>query len=537
MFSFIFSTHGEDRANPPVQAVPDTPERFVDDEAGRSKAVKDGATVGVSSHGHGRPVVGVLCVDHPDCGDIAVLEGAAGYVVAYANARIAPMLLHAARSEIEQTGAVSAGLHARLRKLLRVTVNKLREEHGAALIGVACDSLFVLCCPGALVEACGGIPLLPSALLQAPLAMAQLQPHETLLALVDMTATLPFPDGQLGAAAAQMTAELLDRGVCLPTHLHNRILVESISGCAALAAASRDASCDGGGTAGEAAAGGAGGDGPALGEDGGGGGGVACAIGEPSPVMLSSLIAHVSCILASHALTSPIGALLLESPHLLPYADAMRRATGKPVFDVLSLAAGYELAVNTGATRHGGGASHLEGAPSAHASLPTAGVSEGAVQRRRVVVGAGDVRVVALAIDEPTLLEFGVVTESGRAMVWSVAQMGAKLASGVASEGSTRVRLELVPGEASLNLDNSASWIRASTATYALRCTPLASAQARPQPSPLEEARRAAAQHRWWQNRLSARAQAAGAAAALAARECCRLQEGADAADEATTGA
>jgi hypothetical protein len=535
MFSQLFS-YREYRTSPSTQILSNPSEHSVGEEAGRSEAVNNGASVAASSPRHERPVIGVLCVNHTGCGDLAVLEGAAGYLIAYVNARIGPKALHGARFEKEQTSDVSLELITPIRRLLRRTVDELREQHGAALVGVACDSLFVLCCPEALLEACGGLPLLPSALLQAPLVMAQLQPHESLLALVDMNFTLPSPDGPPEAAAAQMTAELLDRGVCLPPHLRDRILVEAISGCAALAAAGRDGSCDGGGSTGAAASCGHGGDGPGVVEDGGGGTGEG---GEPSAVMLSSLLAHVSSILASCALTAPIGALLLESPQLLPYADAMRRATGKPVFDVLSLAAGYELAASTGATVPDRGACPTAGAPSAGTSHPMAGDSvsgaAGAVQRRQVVLGAGDVRIVALAIDEPSVLEYGVVTESGRAVRWSVSQAGATLASGVASERSAAGRLELARGEARLSLDNSASWLRPATATYALRCTPLAAAQPRPQPSPLLEARAAAAQHAQRQHRLAARAQAAGDAAALAERECRRLEaEGGRAPAEST---
>jgi len=199
----------------------------------------DVASVPTSDVNLHRPVIGVLCLDSAGCHAGVTHEGAAGYLLAYVNTHLAAATLIAAREELQQSGIVTPTHHAWTCECLGRAVEALRCAHGSALVGIASDSLLALCCAEALVESCGSVPLLPSALLQSPLAMARIRPHETLLALVDVPAgsTPPSRAGRarsLGGGGAELTDELLDRGLCLPPHLRERLLVEAISGCTAL---------------------------------------------------------------------------------------------------------------------------------------------------------------------------------------------------------------------------------------------------------------------------------------------------------------
>ena len=111
------------------------------------------------------PCIGVLSLDHDD-GRVDTLRRftVGGYEVAFANTLLSQTVLrHAAQDE-----AAASTIDASLDRAVRA----LRLAYADRLVALAADSLLLLCCAEAVGAAAGGTPVLPSAVVQAPLAMA-----------------------------------------------------------------------------------------------------------------------------------------------------------------------------------------------------------------------------------------------------------------------------------------------------------------------------------------------------------------------------
>ena len=101
--------------------------------------------------------------------------------------------------------------HARHRSLVREAVNMLRTAHGAALAALSCDALLALYCADAILEAAADVRVLPSPLLQAPIALASIPLDAQLLILVDASGIDGEARAHLSAPHAHLRHRLCTR--------------------------------------------------------------------------------------------------------------------------------------------------------------------------------------------------------------------------------------------------------------------------------------------------------------------------------------
>ena len=379
------------------------------------------------------PCIGVLSLDHDD-GRVDTLRRftVGGYEVAFANTLLSQTVLrHAAQDE-----AAASTIDASLDRAVRA----LRLAYADRLVALAADSLLLLCCAEAVGAAAGGTPVLPSAVVQAPLAMACVAPERRLLVLLDISGLADDVD--------EVTPHLLHHGLGLGEEDSSRVVVEAVQGCGVFAADRRGVE--------------------------------------------AALAAHVRGVLSEGTADAQFGAILLESPQLLPHADLLRETSGLPVFDALSvvsaIAASGALAGAGAAVPSGGGgdgAAAVLAPPSARLRrclaheidlTPPPPPRALCSQANSVRVAAGDQLRVPLRLTAPCVLDSHFELRDGDiglTIVQPHANGERVLASLRAGGRNDPVdgSVECEAGDVVVTFDNSYSWVRAKHLHYTLHTT------------------------------------------------------------------
>ena len=251
-----------------------------------------------------RPAVGVLTVDHEGVGGTVETE-AGDFLLVYASVT----------ADVQDNEEVVAAE-------LQAAIVGLRARPG--LVALAADPLLMIFCEEAVRSAAAGLLLLPSPLLLAPLVVRTLEPSQQLLVLIDVSGIDDLEE---------MTPRLLNHGMGLHGADSERVIVEAVQGCCII------------------------GSDPKLVAHSvlervaqvGAAGGAAVVVVVVAMTAVSR--ARRNAWLRATALTTcclppplpaqvqqeaRIGAIMIDSPQLIPHAAALRRAADVPVFESLS---------------------------------------------------------------------------------------------------------------------------------------------------------------------------------------------------------
>ena len=387
-----------------------------------------------------KPILGVLTLDHEAVGKVIVLrEGGAEYTLAYVSVQV----------RLDDADAQGAAV--------RAAADRLWAAHSKSLIALTADPLLIIYCEDAVRSAARGLLVLPSPLMLSPLAVQTLGPEQQVLVLIDVSGIDDLEE---------MTPRLLHYGMGLQESESWRVVVEAVQGC--------------------------------------------CVVGSDHEHVGKSVLERVKQVQEEPDVD--IRAVVIESPQLLLFAPALRRALGVPVYDTLSV-----LRCCEGAARGGAPAAEPEAGPSREGAAPAGPPddADGLPPRERepsaalrrvlagepppnpwaeliahstcVVVAAGDLLRVPFFVAQPSCLEYTFDTQAGGDVGFSVLGGEAGAAEAMhAADGASLLRkrgggaqsaesgeLELPPGWARVEFDNSSSWVRSRTLGYSLVCTPL----------------------------------------------------------------
>ena len=163
--------------------------------------------------------------------------------------------------------------------LMRSACDRLRAQPG--LVALAADPLLMILRDQAVSAAADGVLLLPSPLLLAPMVLKTLAPSEQLLVLIDVSGIEDLDE---------MTPRLLHFGMGLQEADSWRVIVEAVQGC--------------------------------------------CIIASDLDLVGKSVLDRVAQVQGEPGVR--VGAIMVDSPQLIPHAAALRRACGVPVFDSLT---------------------------------------------------------------------------------------------------------------------------------------------------------------------------------------------------------